>query len=683
MAFRKASFLVVLSAGTVLSAGAAEYFVATNGSDAYSGTSAGAPFATVQWAVSKANPGDTVYIRGGTYRESVWLSNTWASATDCICIFNYSNESPTIKGSDVITNWVLHTNAIWKVTNWAHNTQQVFVDGMNLQQIGWPNEWMASNSWWYTPVGHGYGDMTNGTFYCDRTNQDLFVWLGDGTAPTAHVLEVSMRPFILNADPSVTNQHFHLRGLRFAHCNTLEIEEFARCGVALYDNALIEDCRIQWCDTGGLLVGDGARVVRCDISGNGHVGMTMQIPSSNWVVAGCTILSNNYRGFMENQQAAGIKNNGPATGPGVSGTICSNEIAWNHGPGVWFDTCRNNGGPIIVSHNYIHDNTTTPRNPQNMGSFGVFMEVSKDALVFNNIIARNLGPGIFISASDRIRCYNNVLVGNRGWTDSSAVELAGLPRDVPFSNPVEHATLVSNEFVNNIVYENPVYYQITIHARGMTSTGFVQGNVIDYNCYYNTNGQTWFDECTGKYTTASAFEDWRTATGYDTHSISTNPGLAGFRLMHGSVCVDRGTTSAGGVVTDDCWGSARPIDGDLDGTNEFDLGASEYDPWTTDSDGDAQFDVEEIIAGTNPTNSAAFFSVRGAPAGPPAPGFVVAWQGVTGRVYTLSSCTDMPSPAWTNISGAVSLPGTEGPMSVTDAVAGAEFRYYRIGVKRP
>jgi hypothetical protein len=46
---------------------AAEYYVAPNGSDASAGTIA-APFATVQRAQAAVAPGDTVFIRGGTYR---------------------------------------------------------------------------------------------------------------------------------------------------------------------------------------------------------------------------------------------------------------------------------------------------------------------------------------------------------------------------------------------------------------------------------------------------------------------------------------------------------------------------------------------------------------------------------------------------------------------------------------
>ena len=52
---------------TAGAAGAATYYVAPAGNDADAGT-IGAPFATVQRAQAAAEPGDTVYFRGGTYR---------------------------------------------------------------------------------------------------------------------------------------------------------------------------------------------------------------------------------------------------------------------------------------------------------------------------------------------------------------------------------------------------------------------------------------------------------------------------------------------------------------------------------------------------------------------------------------------------------------------------------------
>ncbi|MEC7158470.1 MAG: DUF1565 domain-containing protein, partial [Pseudomonadota bacterium] len=48
----------------------ADYYVDTNGDDANAGTLA-APFKTVGHAVSQIASGDTLYIRGGTYRDVI------------------------------------------------------------------------------------------------------------------------------------------------------------------------------------------------------------------------------------------------------------------------------------------------------------------------------------------------------------------------------------------------------------------------------------------------------------------------------------------------------------------------------------------------------------------------------------------------------------------------------------
>ena len=50
-------------------AGAATYYVAPNGSNSNAGTQA-TPFATLQKAHDIANPGDLIYMRGGTYTFS-------------------------------------------------------------------------------------------------------------------------------------------------------------------------------------------------------------------------------------------------------------------------------------------------------------------------------------------------------------------------------------------------------------------------------------------------------------------------------------------------------------------------------------------------------------------------------------------------------------------------------------
>ena len=58
--------IVGLTAGGVR---ATDYYVATSGSDSNAGTLLGQPLQTIQQAADLAQPGDNIYICGGTYRE--------------------------------------------------------------------------------------------------------------------------------------------------------------------------------------------------------------------------------------------------------------------------------------------------------------------------------------------------------------------------------------------------------------------------------------------------------------------------------------------------------------------------------------------------------------------------------------------------------------------------------------
>src|SRR6476661_317890 len=117
--------LFCMSIGTARSA--TTYYVSTSGSDGNPGTLS-APFRNINTAVKKLAAGDTLLIRGGTYREEVNILTGGGSAGNYVTIAAYSGEKPILKGSDVVTGWVQHSGSIWKKTGWGQNSQQVFVD---------------------------------------------------------------------------------------------------------------------------------------------------------------------------------------------------------------------------------------------------------------------------------------------------------------------------------------------------------------------------------------------------------------------------------------------------------------------------------------------------------------------------------------------------------------------------
>ena len=76
---------------------AANYYVATNGSDSNSGTSSNAPFLTLNKAASVANPGNLIYMRGGrfNYAAKASLSRS-GSPTAPIRVRSFPGEHPIL-----------------------------------------------------------------------------------------------------------------------------------------------------------------------------------------------------------------------------------------------------------------------------------------------------------------------------------------------------------------------------------------------------------------------------------------------------------------------------------------------------------------------------------------------------------------------------------------------------------
>ncbi len=106
-------FSALLLAGIV--ARATEFHVATNGSDANPGTRA-APLRTIQRAADLAQPGDTITVHGGVYRERVSPPRGGTSERKRIVYQAARGEKVEIKGSERVTSWVKAEGEVWKVT---------------------------------------------------------------------------------------------------------------------------------------------------------------------------------------------------------------------------------------------------------------------------------------------------------------------------------------------------------------------------------------------------------------------------------------------------------------------------------------------------------------------------------------------------------------------------------------
>jgi len=113
-------FLLFLVINTAASANT--YYVATNGKDSNPGTKT-LPWLTWNMGLTSANPGDTVYFRGGVYPgttlngEGIWAEG--GTATQGIYYYAYPGETPILDGSN-ISNPSLGVNfaiRVWGVQN--------------------------------------------------------------------------------------------------------------------------------------------------------------------------------------------------------------------------------------------------------------------------------------------------------------------------------------------------------------------------------------------------------------------------------------------------------------------------------------------------------------------------------------------------------------------------------------
>ena len=107
------SFAAILAPVVLIRA--AEIHVATSGKDADPGTKA-APLRTIQRAADRAQPGDTVTVHAGVYRERVNPPRGGESDAKRIVYQAAPGEQVVITGSEVVRKWEKVQDGVWKAT---------------------------------------------------------------------------------------------------------------------------------------------------------------------------------------------------------------------------------------------------------------------------------------------------------------------------------------------------------------------------------------------------------------------------------------------------------------------------------------------------------------------------------------------------------------------------------------
>lgn len=117
--------------------------------------------------------------------------------------------------------------------------------------------------------------------------------------------------------------------------------------------------------------------------------------------------------------------------------------------------------------------------------------------------------------------------------------------------------------------------------------------------------------------------------------------------------------------------AARTNDADGDGLDALAEAQHNTDPDDADSDGDQQSDGDEVVAATNPNESASRFELLS--------GVGLNWPGAAGRTYRLESAQTLDSQDWQPLPGYEGLAGSNGTMQATPGTT-SDWQHLRVRI---
>jgi hypothetical protein len=407
--------LVVVIIGTILGCEgvwARDIHVSKSGSDAASGSSA-QPFLTINKAAVAAQPGDTVIVHGGTYREWVKPVRGGTGENDRIIYRAAPGEEVFVKGSERITSWKREANGVWTV-----ELPNSFFGSYNPYALTVSGGWLNYGQWHHRGDVYLNGEAFYekgtvqevkevGTWHCQVDENRTTIWANFGQAnPNTELTEINVRECLFM--PETTGlQYITADGFHFMHAATnwappnLDLQTGA-VGPRMGKHWIIENCTVTNARCVGIILGQAPGVNYNDIDAYGD-----HIVRHN-VIRRCG--------------QAGIAGQKGATRSLISGNLIE-ETNYRREFGGWETAAVkfHNSVDTVISNNLIRGVYR-----QEQGAFGIWMDFGNQGTrITRNIIYNTEAATVFLEMDHGPTLVdNNILVGQSVRSNSEATVFA-------------------------------------------------------------------------------------------------------------------------------------------------------------------------------------------------------------------------------------------------------------------
>ncbi len=580
---------------------AKDIYVAKNGDDSNPGTME-SPYLTISMAASVAEAGDVVYIREGTYEETLTPANS-GTAGNPIIFQSYPGEKVIISAMEALSGWTQDSGSIYKTTITFNSLgQENFVvnDQTPLNLARWPNKTTDDpfilNS--IRNTGGSGEDVINGAyltestipgidwtggalwFYGDRPGSGWTAWKRSITSSSSGRVNFNFTTggsevWVRTAHPPADLGDFFLEGVKAAldYENEWYYDNPTKTlFVQLPGGGAPEDGKVHMrrrLETINLKDKKYIEIRNLAVYG-GNINME---DSSTWQVNGNNRTTNNIiygvSAFYGNHTQGVV--NGARTGKaaiklqGSNNTIEKCEIAFNSGAGI--DARGNNQ---IITNNYIHDFDFLACYDGPLVVRGI-----NNSLVSNNTIFNGGRDAIQYFGETNDISFNDVSKSNRLADDCGLFYTVG-PRttvteihhnwfhdtDSPGTKSKAAGIYLDNDATNYLVHHNVVWNTEWSNIQ-------INWNGEDINIYNNTlwNGSKVMDAWHLAGTQFSNVNVWNNLGSDDnwepqsdkqnnlvvTSDVFANATDGNFNLVSGASPIDQGREIAG--VTDGFMGA--------------------------------------------------------------------------------------------------------------------------------